>query len=116
MDTLRGGIRAGVEIFAAYRDVFRALHSMDQLEPEAVGGAIGRIEEQRAEGMAWLARRLSRGKLLQPRITATEAAHVLWIATSGFDGLRRPLHGPRPFGRRRPRDLLVAIAERTLLV
>ena len=83
-DTLRGGISEGVHMFAAYRDVFRALHSMQELEPEAVGGAIGRIEEQRAEGMMWLARRLSRQKQLQPGIKIKEAAHVLWIATS-FD-------------------------------
>ena len=71
-------------MFAADRVVFRALHSMQELEPEAVGGAIGRIEKQRAEGMMWLARRLSRQKQLQPGIKIAEAAHVLWIATS-FD-------------------------------
>ena len=81
-DTLRGGITAGVHVFAAYRDVFRALHSMEELEPEAVGGAIGRIEENRAEGMAWLARRLSRSKQLRPGVTIKEASHVLWIAAS----------------------------------
>ena len=81
-DTLRGGITAGVHVFAAYRDVFRALHSMEELEPEAVGGAIGRIEENRAEGMAWLARRLSRSKQLRPGVTVKEASHVLWIAAS----------------------------------
>jgi len=113
LDTLRGGIRAGVEIFAAYRDVFRALHSMDQLEPEAVGGAIGRIEERRAEGMAWLSRRLSRGKLLRPGVTATEAAHVLWIAT-GFEGFD-VLYTGRGLSVKKTGDLLVAMAERTLL-
>src|SRR5829696_5842576 len=48
-DTLRGGITAGVHIFAAYRDVFRALYSMEELEQEATGGAISRVEENRAE-------------------------------------------------------------------
>jgi AcrR family transcriptional regulator len=81
-DTLRGGIRTGVEVFAAYRDVFRALYSMEELEPEAVGGAIGRVEAQRAEGMAWLARRLIRKGELKEGIKTAEAAHVLWIATS----------------------------------
>jgi AcrR family transcriptional regulator len=81
-DTLRGGITAGVHIFAAYRDVFRALYSMEELESEATGGAISRIEENRTEGMAWLARRLSRHKQLKPGVTIKEASHVLWIAAS----------------------------------
>jgi AcrR family transcriptional regulator len=86
-DSLRGGITAGVHVFAAYRDVFRALYSMEELEPAATGGAIRRVEEQRAEGMMWLARRLSRHKQLQPGIKIKEAAHVLWIVASfeGFD-------------------------------
>jgi AcrR family transcriptional regulator len=81
-DTLRGGITAGVHIFAADRDVFRALYSMEELEKEATGGAISRVEENRAEGMAWLARRLSRHKQLRPGVKIAEAAHVLWIAAS----------------------------------
>ena len=81
-DTLRGGITAGVHMFAAYRDVFRALYSMEELEPAATGEAISRVEAQRAEGMMWLARRLSRHKQLKPGIKIKEAAHVLWIAAS----------------------------------
>lgn len=81
-DTLRGGITEGVHIFAAYRDVFRALYSMEELETEATGGAISRVEENRAEGMTWLARRLSRHKQLRPGVKIAEAAHVLWIAAS----------------------------------
>ena len=38
---LRGGIAAGVRVFAAaHRDVFRALFSMAVLDADAVGGAI----------------------------------------------------------------------------
>jgi AcrR family transcriptional regulator len=87
MDTLRGGIAEGVHMFARYRDVFRALFSMEELEPAATAGAIRRVEEQRAEGMMWLARRLSRAKQLKPGLKIKEAAHMLWIATSfeGFD-------------------------------
>ena len=81
-DTLRGGITEGVHMFAAYRDVFRALYSMEELEPAATGGAIRRVEANRAEGMMWLARRLSRQKQLQPGIKIADAAHVLWIAAS----------------------------------
>ena len=81
-DTLRGGITAGVHIFASYRDVFRALYSMEELENEATGGAISRVEENRANGMMWLARRLSRHKQLRPGVKIADAAHVLWIAAS----------------------------------
>lgn len=81
-ETMRGGITAGVHMFAAYRDVFRALYSMEELEKEATGGAISRIEENRAGGMMWLARRLSRQKQLRPGVTIAEAAHVLWISAS----------------------------------
>jgi AcrR family transcriptional regulator len=81
-DTLRGGITESAHMFASYRDVFRALYSMEELEPAATGGAIKRVEAQRAEGMMWLARRLSRQKQLQPGIKIKEAAHMLWIAAS----------------------------------
>jgi AcrR family transcriptional regulator len=77
-----GGIRAGVDIFAADRDVFNTLFAMTRLDPEAVGGAVDRVEAQRAEGMAWGSRRLARQKQLQPGVTAKAAAHVLWLVAS----------------------------------
>jgi AcrR family transcriptional regulator len=79
-----GGIRAGVDIYAADRDVFNALFAMTRLDPEAVGGAVDRIEAYRAEGMAWGAGRLARQKQLRPGVSARTAAHVLWIV-AGFD-------------------------------
>jgi hypothetical protein len=63
--------------------------------------------------MAWLSRRLSRGKLLRPGVTATEAAHVLWIAT-GFEGFD-VLYTGRGLSVRKTGDLLVAMAQRTLI-
>jgi AcrR family transcriptional regulator len=112
-ESASGGIRAGVEIFAADRDVFRALHSMQQLDPEAVGGTIHRIEERRAEGMAWAARRLREQGYLRPALSANDAAHILWIQTSfeAFD----LLYSGRGLPARRVAALLVAIAERSLL-
>jgi AcrR family transcriptional regulator len=77
-----GGIRAGVDIFAADRDVFNTLFAMTRLDPEAVGGAVDRVEAQRAEGMAWGSRRLARQKQLKPGVTAKAAAHVLWLVAS----------------------------------
>jgi AcrR family transcriptional regulator len=82
--TLHAGIAGGVHTFAAYRDVFRALVSMAELDPDAVGGAMQRSEERRAKGMANLARRLARAGLLREGLTATQAADRLWVLTS-FD-------------------------------
>jgi AcrR family transcriptional regulator len=77
-----GGIRAGVDIYAADRDVFNALFAMTKLDPDAVGGAVLRIEEQRAKGMTWASRRLARQKQLKPGVSASKAAHVLWLVAS----------------------------------
>jgi AcrR family transcriptional regulator len=112
-ESVRGGIRASVEIFAADRDVFRALHSMQDLDPEAVGGTIRRVEERRAEGMAWAARRLREQGYLRPGISADEAGHILWIQASfeAFD----LLYTARGLPAKQVADLLVAIAERSLL-
>ena len=79
-----GGIRAGVDIFAADRDVFNALFAMTKLDSDAVGGAVDRIERRRADGMAWGARRLAGQKQLKPGVSAKRAAHVLWLLAS-FD-------------------------------
>ena len=113
-ETLRGGITAGVHMFAAYRDVFRALYSMEELEPAATGEAIGRVEAQRAEGMMWLARRLSRHKQLKPGIKIKDAAHVLWIAASfeAFD----LLYTGRDLSADETARVLVENAERSICV
>ena len=86
---LRGGIDSGVRVFAAHRDVFRALFSMAQLDADAVGGAIARIEENRAGGMVHLARRLAEQEVLRPDVTVDEAADLLWLLASfdSFDQL-----------------------------
>jgi AcrR family transcriptional regulator len=83
--TLRDGITGGVHTFAAHRDVFRALVSMAELDPDAVGGAMQRSEQRRAQGMMQLARRLARRGLLREGLTAKRAADRLWVLTS-FDG------------------------------
>jgi len=112
-ESASGGIRAGVDIFAADRDVFRALYSMQQLDPDAVGGTIRRSEERRAEGMAWAARRLRRQGYLRPGVSANEAAHILWIQASfeAFD----LLYTARGLPANKVADLLVAIAHRSLV-
>lgn len=109
---LRVGISAGARVFAVDRDVRRVLFSMALLDPDAVGGAMRHMEDNRAGGMAHLARRLAEQDLLRPGVTVDEATHVLWLLTSfdSFDQLYT--------GRGLPVDevarVLVAMAERTL--
>ena len=109
---LREATRAGVEVFAALRDVARALFSTAALDADVMSGAIGRIEENRAGGIAHLARRLSEQGVLRPDVTVEEAADLLWVLSS-FDAFDLLYTG-------RGRDVdevartLVTTAERTL--
>ena len=109
---LREGISAGVRVFAAHRDVFRALFSMAQLDANAVGGAIARIEENRAGGMAHLARRLAEQEVLRPDVTADQAADLLWLLAS-FDSFDQ-LYTARKLAINDVARMLVTTAERTL--
>ena len=54
----RVSLRAAVEVYADERDAARALSSMAQLNPEAVGGAFDVVDHGRAEGLLSLANRL----------------------------------------------------------
>jgi AcrR family transcriptional regulator len=110
---MRGGIAAGARMFAADRDVARALYSMAQLDEEAVGGAIGRIEAERSRGMLRLARRLDEQGLLRDDVTVEDAAHTLWVMTS-FDAFDLLFTG-RGLSLEETTRLLVAGAERALL-
>lgn len=111
-ESLRSGFRAATEMFAADRDVARALYSMAQLDEEAVGDAVRRAEEERARGMARLARRLAEQDALRPGVSAAAAADLLWVLTSfeGFD----LLHG-RGLSVDEIAAALTAAAERSLL-
>lgn len=84
LDQLHDGLVATVDVYAANRDVARALYSMALPDPDAVGGAIHRIEENRAGGMAHLAQQLADQGVLRPGVTAAEAADILWVLYS-FD-------------------------------
>ena len=109
---LRGGMRAGVAIFAALRDVAVALFSMSALDPDSVGGAIVRLEERRWGGMQYLAGRLGEQGLLRADVTVDEAADVLWMLASfaSFDAL----YTGRGMSADEVARVLTATAERTL--
>jgi AcrR family transcriptional regulator len=109
---LRGGLRAGTEIFAALRDVAVALFSMSALDPDSVGGAIVRLEERRWGGMEYLARRLGEQGQLRADVTVEEAADVLWML-AGF-GSFEALYTGRGMTVDEVARTLAATAERTL--
>jgi AcrR family transcriptional regulator len=110
---MRGGITAGARLFAAERDVLRALYSMSLLDEDAVGDAIRRSEATRSRGMQRVARLLNEQGHLREGLTVADAAHLLWVQTSfdAFDLLYT--------GRELPLDevirLLVEGAERAVL-
>lgn len=109
---LRGGIAAASRMFAAERDVYRVLFSMSQLDPRSVGGAVDKMLQERAGGMAHLAQRLADDGLLRPDTTVETAAHVLWVITS-FDSFDS-LYTNRRLTLEETVELLVLTAERTL--
>lgn len=109
---LRRGLRAATEMFAADRDVARASFSMAQLDQEAAGGAVRVFEEQRARGMARLARRLADQGALCPDVSAAAAEDLLWVLTSfeSFDLLHA-----RGLSTEAIAEALTGAAERSLL-
>ena len=111
-EALRASLRAAVEVYADERDVARALSSMAQLNPEAVGGAFDVVDHGRAEGVLHLANRLKEQGQLRPELTPEEAADQLWVITS-FDTFDQ-LYTSRRLDRAAVGDRLVSLAERAL--
>jgi AcrR family transcriptional regulator len=111
--TMSEGMRASVRMYAADRDVFRVLYSMAELDAEAVGGAVGRINDERRAGMARLARRLGRAGLLRDGVSVERAAHTLWVLTS-FDAFDL-LHTGRGLDPDAVCDVLLEMAAGALL-
>jgi AcrR family transcriptional regulator len=111
-DHMRAGFRAASGMFAANRDIFRALRSMAQLDPDAVGGAVRMLDEERARGMNRLVKRLDEQGLLRKGLGAREAEHILWMLTSfeSFD----ELYTNRGLSLARTVAILTETAERTL--
>ena len=109
----RDGMRAATAMLAGDRDIYRALHSMAQLDQEAVGSAVVRAEQNRAEAMGRLAHGLHEQGELLPGVGAEEAAHVLWVLSSfeSFD----LLYTGRGLSVDAIVELLTATAERALM-
>ena len=112
-DAFRDGMRAATAMLAGDRDIYRALHSMAQLDQEAVGTAVQAAEQNRAEAMGRIARGLHEQGELLPGVDAEEAAHVLWVLTSfeSFD----LLYTGRGLALDAIIELLTATAERALM-
>ena len=111
-EALRGGICGVVQMYAAHRDVLRALSSMALLDPAAVGGATQRMEQGRASGMARLAQRLADQEALRANVTTGQAADLLWLLTS-FDSFDL-LYTGRDLSTEKTATTLITTAERSL--
>jgi AcrR family transcriptional regulator len=111
-EALRGGIRGVVAMYVANRDVLRALQSMAQLDADAVGGAVQRMEEGRTSGMAAQARRLAEQQLLRADVTVDTATDLLCLLTS-FDSFDL-LHTRQGLPASTVAELLITTAERSL--
>jgi AcrR family transcriptional regulator len=109
---LRAGIRSAGAMYAANRDIYRALRSMAQLDEEAVGGVVRGMDEERASGMRRLVRRLADQGVLRADLGVEDAEQMLWALTSfeTFDAL----YTGRRLSTTKTVALLVAMAERAL--
>jgi hypothetical protein len=69
--------------------VYRVLFSMNHLDPASAGGAVERMEQRRAGGMAYLAKRLAEDSVLRDDVTIEQAIDLLWVLCSfeTFDAL-----------------------------
>jgi AcrR family transcriptional regulator len=109
---MRAEIRGIVQMYAAHRDVLRALHSMAQLDADAVGGAVQRMEKGRADGMAKRAQRLAEQGALRPEVSIDEAIDLLCLLTS-YDSFDL-LHTGRALPIDEVAETLATTAERSL--
>lgn len=109
---LRGGLRAGVELYATHRDVQRALYSMAALNDDVSGSPMRQIEQDRGRGMALLAEGLHEQGVLRPDVSVGEASDVLWMLAS-FDSFDL-LYTGRQLPTDKIADILIATAERSL--
>ena len=99
-------------MFAKIRDVARGLYSAAALDPDALAGAIGRSEQNRARGIERFVARLAEQGVLRDDVTAEQAADVLWMLT-GFETFDL-LYTGRGLTPEQIAETFIATAERTL--
>jgi AcrR family transcriptional regulator len=112
-ESLRGALAGGVDMYAAHHDVLRILGSMAKLDPEGVGQAIARAEQERSRGVARQAARLDEQGDLRPGLTVDRATAVIWLL-AGFDAYDALATG-QGLSPEEIADLLVDTAESALL-
>jgi AcrR family transcriptional regulator len=83
-EALSRALAGGVDQYAAHHEVLRILHAMAKLDPEGVGQAIARADDERTRGIARVAARLAEQGALRPGVTVDRAQEVIWLL-SGFD-------------------------------
>ena len=110
---LRGGLEAGVQMYAAERDVLRVLASMAHLDPDGVGQAVSNVEQRRSGHVPDLAERLAEQQLLRPDVTRRAGRRRHLAACASFDAF--DLLQSRGLSPDEVAEILVTTAERTLL-
>ena len=113
-ESLRGALAGGVEMYAAHHDVLRILRSMAKLDPDGVGQAIARAENERSRGVARQAARLHEQEALRPGLTVERATTVIWLL-AGFDAYDALASG-QGLSPEEIANVLVDVAESALLV
>jgi AcrR family transcriptional regulator len=111
-EALLGSLRESARVYAAERDVARALFSWGDVDPDAAG-AVRVLETGRAPGMMDLARRLADQGVLRDDLTVNEAADLLWVITS-FDTFDQ-LYTGRRLSSDAVAKRVMSLAERALL-
>ena len=112
-ESLRGALAGGVEMYAAHHDVLRILRSMAKLDPDGVGQAIARAENERSRGVARQAARLHEQETLRPGLTVERATTVIWLL-AGFDAYDALASG-QGLSPEEIANVLVDVAESALL-
>jgi AcrR family transcriptional regulator len=90
---MREGVAAACRMYAQDLAVYRVLFTMNHLDPASLGGAVEKMEQNRAGGMAYLAQRLAEDGVLRDDLTVTQAEDMLWVLCSfeTFDALHTGL-------------------------
>ncbi len=110
---LRAALGAANRMYAADRGIYRVLFSLARIDPDGVGGAAEKKEQNRIGGMEYLAGRLADDGALRDDVTVPQAVDMLWVLCSfeTFDAL----YTDRGMTVERATELTVTMAERCLL-